>query len=233
MVKQYIISKATISHLKNPYIDSIDEFKTYFLETLPNNQQCEELLTNIAKSIELLKTYVNNNNSNEYLVSLFYSEIAYTLYCIKQNYPDRYFHTSLRTLIETFLRLNTPKSESTVVDSIFESFKDVNRKALENKILLNEFFSRIKQMYSDSSGILHGSPKANFNIVSYLSEIDSSDNMPDTLGCLQLLQDLLQMIKRFYLISDVNLEILKHDYSRRMILVKYLLTKAETKSLLS
>lgn len=233
MAKQYIVSKATIGHLKNPYIDSIDEFKKYFLQSLPNDQKSEELLTNIAKSIELLKTYISNDNSNNYLVSLFYSEVAYALYCIKKNYPERYFHTSLRTLIETFLRLNTPNSESTVVESIFESFKNVNREALEDKVLLNEFFSRLKQMYSDSSGILHGSPKAKFSIVSYLSDIDSSDNMHNTLGCLQLLQDLLQMIKRFYLVSDVNLETIKHKYSRRMIIVKFLLTKAETKLLLS
>lgn len=232
MVKKYIVDKTTISHLVEPYKTMINEYKGYMIKNIKDEKGNYDKIVNIGKSFVIIKDYVNTEEfKDDYFSSLLISDINSCLYCIKENLPKRFFYFSLRASIESFARLNILDKDTRIVDSVFKEFQELNGHIISDNELYSDFFSVIKSKYSISSGYVHGSETVSFVLKESIEELSNSNSSIDTQEMISELQIVLDLFKKFYLTRDNHLLILKHQYDRRMIILKYLLSKVELKTL--
>lgn len=234
MARQHIVDKKTIEIMLKPYKDMIVEYKEFMSVNILDEKGNYDKLVSIAKSLILIKDYVLSEDINDgYFSQLLISDINSSLYCIRNNLPKRYFYFSLRGCIESFARLNIEEKDLKIVDSVFESFKNENAALLENNILYEDFYSVIKDKYSLSSGYVHGSQAVTFSLKEAIDDFENHNIQKDLAGMINDLEIITSLIKKFYLNKDSGLTEIKHIYNRKLIVLKYLLSKAEVTNLLS
>lgn len=232
MVRKHIVDKGTISHLVEPYKAMINEYKAFMVKDIKDEKGNYDKIINIGKSFVIIKDYVNTEEfKDDYFSPLLISDINSCLYCIKENLPKRFFYFSLRACIESFARSNIIDKDTKIVDNVFKEFKELNEHIISDNEFYSDFFAVIKSKYSISSGYVHGSETVKLVLKESIEELSNSNSSKDTHEMIDELQIVLDLIKKFYLTRDTHLSILKHHYDRRIIILKYLLSKLELKVL--
>ncbi|MDV2581407.1 hypothetical protein [Alkalibacillus haloalkaliphilus] len=233
MARQNIIDKHSIKSIINPLKQIIDEYEMYMVSEKDVEQKTKDELINIGKSLIIIRDYMSIYKiGNGYLNKLLLTDIYTSLYCLKNNFPERFFYMSLRSAIESFIRLNSTKSGSKNIDMIFEDFKEKNSGEIANNELYKDCYSRIRSLYSTASAYIHGNEKVDINLKSSIDEINNEipNGYEDTM--LSELREAVTLIKQFYLIKDNDIEYLKHEYRLKIPALKFLFTSKEIKVLL-
>lgn len=234
MVKKHIVDKKTIAILLTPYKNMINEYKEYMVMNIQDKRGSYDRIVNIGKSLVLIKNYVTAVEfKDDYFSALLVSDINSCLYCIRNNLPKRFFYFSFRACIESFARLNIVDNSSRIVDNVFTDFKEQNKLIIEDNEFYRDFFAVIKSKYSTASGYVHGSQDMQISLKDSIEDLHNSNFQKDTLEMIEDLEIIIELIKKFYLKKDTDLAILKHVYNRKIIVLKYLLSKAEVRTLLS
>lgn len=233
MVRQNLIDRKTMDTLLRPYRDMIIEYKEYMVEDILDQKGNYDQIVNIGKSLVIIKEYVLSQEFiKEYYSTLLISDINSCLYCIKNNLPKRFFYFSLRSCIESFIRLNVLDNSSNVVDQIFINFKEENKHIFIDNHFKQDIYSVMRSKYRIASGYVHGSQALSISLKDSIKGFEESNVHKDISEMIRELELVVDLIKKFYLIKDSELHVLKHIYDRRIIILKYLLSKSEVRDLL-
>lgn len=231
MARENMIGEPKAKEVVQPFKDSVDEFREYMKTVTESKQHLEEKLAGVGKAFIIIKAYLNTKEfSHDYYTSLIISDINSCFYCLKYKLPKRYFYFSLRSLIEAFLRANLSNDEEKRVSEIFEIFKIENQDFL-NSLDMENAFGLLKENYSNSSKYIHGDKKVDFQIRESIEELNREVEEEELTEMLNRVESLIKIIKKFYIVKDEKLSILRHNFRFKMPVINYLLTTSELKQL--